>query len=284
MRRRLINAYISSIISISLVLMLVGFASLLLVNARNVADYFKESMQLSVIMKNAATDEDAVLYQKHIEKFPSIRSTRLITREQGTEEMKEMLGEDFLDVFETSPVPVSIEISLQPEYVSADSLDVVQRQLADSPLVEEVSCQRSLVEALNRNLTKISSIILVFVLLLLFISFVLINNTVRLNVYNRRFTVHTMKLVGATKAFIRKPFLTGALVQGIIASFVAIVFLALILLYLKNSFAQLFGIFTPQTLAISAIVVISCGIAICVISTYFVVGKLISLNKDKLYY
>ncbi|MBO4455949.1 MAG: permease-like cell division protein FtsX, partial [Bacteroidales bacterium] len=204
------NAYASSILSISLVLLLVGVAALLLVNARAVSDYFKENLQLSVLLRTDATDEEALAYQKSIDTLPFIKGTHLVTREEGAEELSKMLGEDFLSVFETSPVPVSLEVTLQADYVSPDSIAVVRRALSKSDVVDEVEWQQSLVEALNNNLAKISLVLGVFILLMLFISFVLINNTVRLSVFSRRFTIHTMQLVGATKGFIRRPFVLGA--------------------------------------------------------------------------
>lgn len=282
-RRRLVGAYLSSVASISLVLLLVGVATLLIVNAGSVANYFKESMQVSVILNEDVSEAAAAEYQIGIDRLPFVKSSRLVSREEGTDELKEMLGEDFLNVFETSPVPVSIDLSLVADYVSADSLALVTSQLVGSPLVDEVECQQSLVEALNSNLAKISLILGVFIALMLFISFVLINNTVRLDVFSRRFTIHTMKLVGATRAFIRSPFLVRALVQGLVSSIFAIGMLAGLLYLLKRSFTQLFDMLSPSGLAMVAGIVLLSGIVICVVSTYFVVNKLVALNKDELY-
>lgn len=282
-RKRLANAYLSSVISISLVLLLVGVASLLILNARGVADYFKENMQISVLLKQEVSDSKAEKYEQSLQTLPFINSTRLVSKEEGTEEMKAMLGEDFLSVFEASPIPISIDITLKADYVSADSLDMVTAAISESPLVDEVSCQQSLIEALNANLSKISLILAVFIALMLFISFVLINNTVRLNVFSRRFTIHTMKLVGATKAFIRKPFMVKAVYQGLISAAVAIFILSGMLLFVKKSFAQLFEIFKSDILLLGAFVVIASGVLICVVSTYFVVNRLVSMSKDELY-
>ena len=284
MRRRLANAYLSSVISISLVLLLVGVASLLLVNARGVSDYFKENMQVSVLMKQSVSEEDAMVYRAGLDKARFIRSSVFISREQGERELAEQLGEDFLDIFETSPIPISIDVTLDADYVSADSLEVVKSEISASPLVEEVVYQKSLVDALNANLSKISMIIGVFVALLLFISYVLINNTVRLNVFARRFTIHTMKLVGATRSFIRAPFLIQSAFQGLFAAFIAIIALVVMLYFMRSEFDQLFEIFRLDLLlSVMGIVVVS-GLAICMVSTWFVVNKLVSLNKDELYY
>ena len=284
MRRRLANAYLSSIISISLVLLLVGMASMLLVNAKSLSDYFKENMQVSVMMKQHVSDDVALAYKAKLDKERFIRSSVFVSKEQGQREMADMLGEDFLDVFETSPIPVSIDVTLTAEYVSADSLEVVKEVIEKSSLVDEVVYQRSLVDALNANLSRISLILAVFIALLLFISFVLINNTVRLNVFARRFTIHTMKLVGATKAFIRAPFLVQSAFQGIFAAIVSIIALVIMLFFVKSEFEQLFEVFRLELLLVVAGIVMASGLVICVVSTYFVVGKLVSLKKDELYY
>ncbi len=284
MRRRLMNAYLSSVISISLVLLLVGVASMLLVNAKGVSDYFKENMQISVMMKQNVTDEAAMEYKEVLDGERYIKSTSFISKEQGQKELAEQLGEDFLDVFETSPIPVSIDVTLEADYVSSDSLEVVRAEIAESPLVEEVVYQRSLVDALNANLSRISLILSIFIALLLFISFVLINNTVRLSVYARRFTIHTMKLVGATRSFIRAPFLVQSVFQGLFASFLAIIVLLGLMFFMRSEFAQLFEIFRMELLLLVMGIVVAAGLAICLISTYFVVNKLISLRKDELYY
>ena len=284
MRRRLAGAYLSSIISISLVLFLVGLACLVIVNARGVSDYFKENMKVTVLMNQEVSEETALAYRDSVAALPYVRSAKLITREEGTEDLKAMLGEDFLDVFESSPVPVSVELTLPAEYVSADSLAVLIPLLSGPDIVDEADCQQSLVETLNSNLTRLSAILAVFVALMLFISFVLINNTVRLNVFARRFTIHTMKLVGATRAFIRKPFLWKAVLQGLISAVVAIAALAGVLFALKKSFAGLFEIFSTRLVVLSMAAVVVAGVLICVISTFFVVNRLVASTKDELYY
>ena len=284
MRRRLANAYLSSVISISLVLLLVGLASMLLVNARSISDYFKENMQVSVMMKQNVSDDAALEYKARLDKERFIKSSVFVSKEQGRREMADMLGEDFLDVFETSPIPVSIDITLDADYVSADSLEVVRAEIGKSSLVDEVVYQRSLVDALNANLSRISLILAVFISLLLFISFVLINNTVRLNVFAKRFTIHTMKLVGATKSFIRAPFLVQSAFQGVFSAVISIIVLVGMLFFVKNEFEQLFEVFRLELLLLVAGIVLLSGLVICVVSTYFVVGKLVSLKKDELYY
>ena len=284
MRRRLANAYMSSVVSISLVLLLVGIAAMLLLSATSVSDYFKENMEISVIMKHGVSDDDAVGFQEKLEKSRFVKSTEFVSREQGEQEMKEMLGEDFLDVFEASPVPVSIDMTLDAGYVSSDSLAVIKAEILEDPLVDEVNYQKSLVDALNANFSQISAIIAVFIALLLFISYVLINNTVRLSVFARRFTIHTMKLVGATRAFIRAPFLVQAAIQGVFSAMIANAAIVGLLYFLKSRFGQLFEMFSQEVLILVMVIVLVAGLLICVLSTYFVVNKLVALKKDELYY
>lgn len=284
MRRRLANAYLSSVISISLVLLLVGVASMLLVNAKGVSDYFKENMQVSVMMKQEVTEDEALKYAEKLETYDFIKGVEYISKEQGQQEMAQMLGDDFLDVFEVSPIPASLNVTLEAEYVSSDSLAVVKDRMASSDLVDSVEYQTSLVDALNANLRKISLILAVFIGLLLFISFVLINNTVRLSVFSRRFTIHTMKLVGATRSFIRAPFLVQSVFQGIFAAFIAIIILVGMLFFIKTEFVQLFEIFRLDLLLLVMGIVLVSGLMICMTSTWFTVNKLVSLKKDELYY
>lgn len=282
--RRLRSAYLSTVISISLVLLLVGTASLLLVNARSVSDYFKENMRISVMMKQNVGEKAARDFLLDLNSERYIKSAEFISVEQGEREMAEMLGEDFLDVFESSPIPISIDVTLKADYVSADSLDVVKAEILESPMVDEVVYQPSLVEALNANLSRISLVLGVFTALLLFVSFVLINNTIRLNIYARRFTIHTMKLVGATRSFIRAPFLLQSAFQGIFSAMLAILGLIALLFFIRNEVMQLFEIFSLKLLLLVIGIVLVSGLLICVASTWFVVNRLLSLDKDDLYY
>lgn len=282
-RRRLAGAWLSTVISISLVLLLVGVAGLLVANARSVSDYFKENMQVSVLMKQEVGDDEAMEYVSDLDAKPFIKSTTFVSREQGAKEMTDLLGEDFLNVFEAAPIPVSVDVTLKADYVSSDSLEVVKNEIMKSPLVDEVVYQQSLVDKLNTNLRKISMVLGVFIVLLLFISFVLINNTVRLNVFSRRFTIHTMRLVGATKSFIRAPFLVQAVFQGLFSALLATLMLVGILFFVRNELAQLFEVFRLDMLLIVIGVEILAGVLICVVSTALVVGRLVSLSKDELY-
>ena len=284
MKRRLTGAYVSSVISISLVLLLIGVASALILNAGRVSNYFKENIQISLLCAPGVSEQQAAACASRIDSLPFIRSTELIGKAQGEKELKEMLGEDFLSVFETAPIPVSINVGLKAEYVSADSLARIIPVLQAIPEVEEVESRQSLVEALNRNLSGISLVLGVFIALLLFISFILIGNTVRLSLYAKRFTIHTMRLVGATRAFIRRPFIGSAVVQGLVSGVITCGVLAGVLYLAGRSFPQILAVFTPEILAAVAGIVLASGVLICVLATYFTVNKLALASEDSLYY
>lgn len=284
MRKRLLSAYVSSVLSISLVLLLVGVATLLLVNSRNVSDYFKENMKLSVVFHPNVSEAKALKFQDNLLGREWVNSCEYISQEQGIREMKELLGEDFLSVFETSPIPVSLNVSLQAEYVDTRTVDSLVVTLLESPVVEDVVWQKSLVDTLNSNMKTASLVLGIFVLLLLFISIVLINNTVRLNIYSKRFTIHTMRLVGATKSFILRPFLQESLFQGVISALLSIVLLLGGLLFVKGQFAELFTVFQLKELIQVMLIVIVFGVLICTGFTFVIVNHMVSLKKQELYY
>ena len=284
MRKRIVNAYLSSAISISLVLLLAGAAALLILNAGSVSRYLKENMHVSVLLHDEVTDAQAGALSATFSSRPFVHSARVITREEGAEELKQMLGEDFLDVFESSPVPLSVDVTLNAAYVHPDSLSQVISALSASPLVDEVEARQTEVEALTSNLARISLVFGVVILLLLFISFVLINNTVRASVFARRFTIHTMKLVGATRAFIRAPFIRAAALQGLVSAILAVGMLWGVLEALRRSFPELASIVDLKQLLMVCGGVIVLGILLCVISTWLVVNRLVEASKDDLYY
>jgi cell division transport system permease protein len=187
-------------------------------------------------------------------------------------------------VFETSPVPLSVDVTLNAAYVHPDSLALVTRGLAEPSIVDEVETQQTVVEALTANLARISIVLGVFILLLLFISFVLINNTVRVSVFARRFTIHTMKLVGATRGFIRAPFVRAAVLQGLCSSLLAVGMLWALLEAVRRSFPELVAIVDLRQLLLVCGIVVAVGVLLCVVSTALVVNRLVAASKDDLYY
>lgn len=282
--RRLKASYLSSVLSIALVLVLVGAISIIAANARNVADFFKENMVVSVILKQSVTEPQAQELAKSLENEAYVKTAAFISKEQGELEMKALLGEDFLNVFESNPIPFSIDLNLDGEVVTKDSLSVITAGISENKYVEEVTYQESLVEMMNANMRQIGTVLAFVVLLLLFISFVLINNTIRLNFFSKRFTIHTMRLVGAKKYFICKPFVLKAMLLGAISGIIAFVIIAVALMYSGKNVEFLTSIFNMKLNYLILFGVVVLGAVICGISAIFVTNKLVDMSKDDLYY
>ncbi len=282
--RRLIQSYLSSVISISLVLTLVGFLGILAVNAKIVTDYLKENIKLSVMMNDDVSSREAKSLQSEIEKMRFVKKAEFISKEQGAAEMKELLGEDFLEVFESNPIPYSIDVFLRADWFAADSIGVVKRELSGRPGVKELVYQESLVDAISGNMKKAGLIFVSVISLLTFVSLVLINNTVRLNIFARKETIRTMKMVGAKRSYIRAPFILRGFYQGLAAGIVSDLILASVLFYAKNEYSQLFSIVQSEYIIFVLVAILLLGISICVISTYSVINKLISAPAEDLYF
>ena len=281
LRRRFRRSYVSSVISISLVLFLVGLFALLAAGVSKVSAYLKESVKISVILEESVGDAQAEQLAKNMAEMPQVVASELISKEQGTEEMKEILGEDFLDVFESNPTPVSINLRLRDGYFNPDSISRLKGILMDDPMVDDVVYQEELIQDMNKNLKVLGVAFMLFVALLAFISIVLINNTVRLNIFSRRFSIRTMQLVGATQGFIQRPFLYNALIQGAISALIAIVALALAIHFI---FPKAIAMIGTETLCLVGGGVLVLGILICFICTFAVVKEMTQLSYNKLYY
>ncbi len=282
--RRLIQSYLSSVISISLVLLLAGLTGLIAVNTKSVSDYFRENIKLSILFDESASEKQAQIVHGIVKTKEYLKKSDYISKEQGTKEMEEILGSDFLEVFESNPVPISIDIFLKASYLENDSLAKISKELSQLPLVREVVYQESLVKTINDNMEKAGFVVIVFIGLLLFISFVLINNTVRINLYSKRFSIHTMKLVGAKRSFIRKPLLTKALAQGLVSGTISVALLSGVVYLIWRDLPELFKILDINMIIIVFSSVVVLGILLCVISTYLIVNKLVSMSGDDIYY
>lgn len=282
--RRLVQSYLSSVISISLVLLLVGLLLSFAVNADTVSDYFKENVRVTAVLEQDASDESARAVMREIVSRRYVSNVEFISREQGTREMEEMLGEDFFGIFDVNPVPVSVEIFLDADCFNTDSLAVIKKEIEGLQNVEELVYQESLVSVINSNMEKIGAVFGVLLVMLMFISFVLIAGTVRLNIYSKRFTVHAMKLVGATKSFIRAPFLYKAVFQGMVSGLLAVVYLLGLMYYLRSEFVQMFSMVDFHRMAAVLSAVVLLGILICTVSTWIVVNRMVDMSKDKMYF
>lgn len=283
-RRRLIKSYATSVISIALVLFLLAAAAIFTVNAANIGNYFKENMSFSVFFKQSTSEKEAASFSDRISKRDFVKDCRYISKEEGEKEMETLLGEDFLEVFESSPIPISLELHLNAGVVTRDSLETIKKEMLSDPLVEDVVYQANMVEALNANLKKVTEVIAVVAVILLAISFALISNTVRLNIHTRRFTIHTMSLVGAKRSFIARPFVLRAILQGFVAGVLADGVLLLVISRIREKSELLSLVTNPETTRIVLASTILAGILICVISTASVVNKMAYISKDDLYY
>ncbi|PKP06906.1 MAG: cell division protein FtsX [Bacteroidetes bacterium HGW-Bacteroidetes-5] len=282
--RRLVQSYLSSVISISLVLFLAGLTGLLAVNAKSVSEYFRENIKISILFDDSATDTQAGVVLGILKGKEYIKSATFISREDGTREMAEILGGDFLEIFEVNPIPISIDLFLKAQYLEGDALSEIEEEISSMPLVREVVYQESLVNTINNNMERAGMIIIVFIALLLFISFVLINNTIRLNLFSKRFSIHTMKLVGARRAFIRRPLIAKGFVQGLVSGLISAALLSGVVYLIWQDLPDLYKILDIKM--ISAVIgsVVALGVLLCVISTFFIVNRLVSMSGDDMFY
>ena len=283
-QRRLVRSYVTSVISISLVLVLVAVVAIFAANADNVARYFKENMTVSVMLKQSTSEKEGRALADELLSRDYVKESRFVSKEEGAKEMEALLGEDFLSVFESSPIPMSVDLRLNSEFITSDSLEVVKQELLGNRFVDDVVYQESLVDALNANLGRISLVLGVVIVLLLIISFALINNTVRLNIYARRFTIHTMSLVGAKRSFIARPFVLQAVVQGAVAGLAASAVIYAAIRWLGRD-TQLLGMILDMKVVWGVLAgTVLLGIIICVVSTLLVVNRVAYISKDDLYY
>jgi len=282
--QRIVQAYLSSVISITLVLFLIGAATFLGLNAQKFVRYFKENTVLTVVLRDGVSEEDAMLTVRRIQSLPFVREAAYVSQEQGTREMAELLGEDFLAQFDFNPIPVSVEIKLLAQYVSADEIDAIEKELMEVKEVREVFYQKMVIDTVTKNLERIGLGLLIFIGLLLFVSFVLMHNTVRLSVYARRFTIHTMRLVGATRGFIRRPFMIQAIFQGLISSLLAILLLIGSFSLAQKELSDIFQLLDYEFLVILFFSIIFLGVTICLFSTYLVINKIVKIDSGALYY
>ena len=281
--RRIRSSYITSIISISLVLLLLGLVGLLLINGRNIKRQVMESIGFNVILKENVKDADIYQLQKILDAREYILSTEYITKEEAALETEQMLGEDFIRFLGYNPLPPSIRVRLHLPWTNPDSVTIIEQDLMQYDSIEEVYYKKSLLYAVHENIRQITLIILGFSILLTLISVTLINNTIRLSIYSKRFIINTMQLVGATRGFIRKPFLFSGAASGFTGSMVALTILFFLVYLLQEEFEGVISLRDYDLLAILALGVIFMGIVINWVSTFFAVNKYLNMKTDKLY-
>jgi cell division transport system permease protein len=279
------GAYVTSLISISLVLLLLGIVGLLILNAQVLSKYVKENLCFSLIIKNDVKEPDIKQYQKTLDTYSYIKSTEYITKEDAAASLQEELGEDFLETLGYNPLSPTINVYLNSEYANPDSIKMLETFfLTDASIVSEVSYQQNLVHLINDNVKKISLILLFFSAALFLISFALLNNTIRLMIYSKRFIINTMKLVGAKRNFIRKPFLITGALQGFFSSLIAITILSVIVYFMNNQVGEMLNLIDLSTLGLLFLLVMGMGVLLSLISTYFSINKYLRLKSANLYY
>jgi cell division transport system permease protein len=283
-RRKLRSSYATSIVSISLVLFLLGLVGLLLLNTQRLSTHVLENLGFSVVLKPDAKEVDILRLQKNLDTRTYVKSTDYITKEEAARETSEELGEDFIEFLGYNPLPASIMVKLYANYANSDSIASIEQELQRFDEVEEIMYQESLIHLVNENVRKISLIILGFSAVMFFIAVALVNNTIRLSVYARRFLINTMQLVGATRSFIRKPFLMKSARHGIYAAIIAIFLLIGVIYLIQQEFMELVSFEDVRILGILFLLVIILGIVLNWICTYFAINKYLRMKSDDLYY
>ncbi|MCF8296779.1 MAG: permease-like cell division protein FtsX [Saprospiraceae bacterium] len=283
-RRRLKTSYLSTIISITLVLFTIGLLGLVILHAKKLSTLVMENISLSVVMKENVREADIMKLKKTIDATDYVKSTKYITKEEATKEHQEYLGEDFVSFIGYSPLLPSIDVRVKASYANNDSLSIIESNLSKNPNVKEVNYQKTLVHKLNENIKKISFIILGLTGLLLLIAFALINNTIRLSVYSKRFLIKSMQLVGATQRFIRKPFIYKGLIQGLLGALLAIGLLIGVIYFSRQELPELIDLQEVDLFLSLFAIVTAMGLFISWISTFFAVRKYLKIKTDHLYY
>ena len=270
-------------ISTSMVLVLLGLVVFSVLSSRNLSQWVKENLMVTVMLNEEVTVNDAKLLCRDLYHRPYSKNIDYISREQALKEQTAAMGSDPSEFLGTNPFSATLELQLKSDYANRDSLKWIAEELKKNPKVADVAYQVDLMDKVNSNLTKVNILLLVIAGLLTFISFSLINNTVRLSVYSRRFLIHTMKLVGASWGFIRQPFMRNGLLVGILAAIIAIIVLGGCVYGLYYYEPNMVNIITWVELAITAGAVFLFGILITSISSYISVNKFLKMSAGELY-
>tara|TARA_B100001093_G_scaffold452600_1_gene460752 strand:- start:202 stop:1071 length:870 start_codon:yes stop_codon:yes gene_type:complete len=283
LNKKIVSSSVSVIISLSLVLFVVGLLSLVLINAQKLSNYVKENIGFSIMIKEDIKEIELIEFNKILDAEDFTKSTRFISKEQATKELEKDLGEDFVSFLGYNPIMASIDVKLNSSYANNDSLQNISSRLEKSDIVYEVFYQKNLIKKLNSNVGKISFFLICISLVLFFIAFALINNTIRLSVYSKRFIIKTMRLVGAENSFIQKPFLITGVYQGLYSAIFAIFMLIGSIQLIQSETASILNINDLQNIGLVFIVLFCSGIIISGTSTFFAVRKFIYLNEGELY-
>ena len=283
-RRKLISSYFSVILSIALVLFLLGVLGLLVLNTKKLADHFKEEITVSVFLKDSAKEVEIGELQKSLVLSEYTKSAVFVSKDEAAEEHSAEIGEDFLEFLGYNPLKNSIDINLNADFVNTAQVDSIAQSIARQSFVEEVSFDRPTLDLLTRNVKRLGLGILIASALFTLIAVLLINSSIRLSIYSKRFIIKTMQMVGATKSFIRKPFIWTNIKLGMIGAVLALLGLAGMLFYLNQNFPQLGLLQDMVQLGMVFAGVFAAGVLISLASTYFATQRFLNLRTDDLYY
>ena len=283
-KRRLISSYFSVVISIALVLFLLGLLGLLVLNAKTISNNFKERVVMTIYLNDTAKEVEINQLEKSLTLANYVKETSYISKEDAADFMKGEYGEDFLDDIGHNPLQNSIEVNLKADFVTEQRLDSISQATLTKKFVEDVQYDKDLVSMMNSNVKRITLWVLVISALFTLIAVLLINSSIRLSVYSKRFTIKTMQMVGATKQFIRRPFILKSIKLGIIGAIIALLGMAIVLYYIDKTFADLQLLSNPILMVSLFLGVFILGIVITWISTYIATQRFLNLKTDQLYY
>lgn len=283
LNRRILSSSASVVISLSLVLFVIGLLGLVLINAQRLSNYVKENIGFTIMLNEGVNEIEIMNFQKILDAADFAKSSTFVSKEQATKDLQNDLGEDFVSFLGYSPLLASVDVKLNASYANTDSLAVIKTELNDYPVVHTIFYQENLIDKLNSNVNRLSFFLLSFCLLLFVIAFALINNTIRLSVYSKRFLIRTMRLVGATNSFIQKPFLVKGIYQGIYSSIFAIFMLIGSIQLIQSETASMLNITDLKIIGFIFILVFIFGFFLSWISTFFAVRKFIKQNESELY-
>lgn len=284
MQNKIKSSSVTVIVSLSLVLFLLALVGWVFINARLIVNHVKENVGFQVYLKEDAPQPEIDKLKKTIDAAIYIKSATYKSKEEAAEEMKKKTGDDFVAFLGFNPLPSAINANIKAEYANPDSLAWIEKEIASEKIVREVVYQKVLVENINKNTQKISAIILFFSFILIVIAVALINNTIRLSIYAKRFLIRTMYLVGATQSFIRKPFILSGIINGIIAGIVADIMVVVFIIASNKFIPELLVVQNPNFLLVLFLATILLGIIISGLSVALSVRRYLRLKAEDLYF
>lgn len=282
-KRRLISSYFSVVLSVFLVLFLLGVLGLFIINSKKLADDFKENIAMTVFFKNEANDSILKAFGTELKSSRFTKTYDFVTKEAAAKQHTDIIGEDFMEFLGENPLQNSYDIHLRANYVIQDSIAKIETRLRKNAMISDIVYDKQLVNLVNDNIKRVSMWILIISGFLAVIAVLLINSSLRLSIHSNRFIIKTMQMVGATKAFIRKPFVVRSIKLGMIGAGLAIIALIGVLIYVQSHFPN-FGILEDKTSVVLVLLaVLGVGILITWLSTYFATQRFLNLRTDDLY-